>query len=95
MQIFSKGLFDCLLFYMQKYGPGPLQHFNSLMNNTLKSHCILCFTIIDIVLSYCSDQAEARRAKNKAAKQRREERLELKKKEMISAFAKEEEAAAK
>merc|ERR1712121_146699 len=40
-----------------------------------------------------SDQAEARRAKNRAAKQRREERLEQKKKDLISAMAKEEEAA--
>lgn len=40
-----------------------------------------------------SDQAEARRQKNKAAKQRREERLELKRKEMIQQIAKEEEAA--
>ncbi|KAL9963013.1 hypothetical protein ACROYT_G032174 [Oculina patagonica] len=40
-----------------------------------------------------SDQAEARRQKNKAAKQRREERLDQKRKEMIQQIAKEEEAA--
>ena len=40
-----------------------------------------------------SDQAEARRMKNKAAKQRREERLEQKRKDLIQQFAKEEEAA--
>merc|ERR1712150_371974 len=38
-----------------------------------------------------SDQAEARRAKNKAAKQRREERLEQKKKDILASYAKEEE----
>merc|ERR1712018_1023632 len=38
-----------------------------------------------------SDQAEARRAKNRAAKQRREERLEQKKKDLLAAMAKEEE----
>merc|ERR1712168_837627 len=41
------------------------------------------------------DQAEARRLKNKAAKQRREERLEQKRKDILASFAKEEEAAAK
>lgn len=40
-----------------------------------------------------SDQAEARRQKNRAAKQRRDERLEQKRKEMIQQIAKEEEAA--
>lgn len=44
-------------------------------------------------LSPYSDQAEARRMKNKAAKQRREERLEQKRKDLIQQFAKEEEAA--
>ncbi|EDO30125.1 predicted protein [Nematostella vectensis] len=40
-----------------------------------------------------SDQAEARRNKNKAAKQRRDDRMEQKRKDMLSAYAKEEEAA--
>lgn len=40
-----------------------------------------------------SDQAEARRQKNKAAKQRRNERLEQKRKELIEQIPKEEEAA--
>ncbi|KAJ7361808.1 60S ribosomal protein L19 [Desmophyllum pertusum] len=40
-----------------------------------------------------SDQAEARRRKNRAAKQRRDERLEQKRKELIQQIAKEEEAA--
>lgn len=39
-----------------------------------------------------SDQAEARRQKNRAAKQRRDERQEQKRKELIQQIAKEEEA---
>ena len=42
-----------------------------------------------------SDQAEARRSRNKAAKLRREERLEQKRKEVLKAVAKEEEQTAK
>ena len=42
-----------------------------------------------------SDQADARRLKNKEMRRRREERIALKKKEMLSALAKEDEAAKK
>jgi len=48
--------------------------------------------LVCLVVSF-SDQAEARRQKNRAAKQRRDERLEQKRKEMIQQIAKEEEAA--
>ncbi len=41
-----------------------------------------------------SDQAEARRNKVKEARKRREERIAIKKQEMLQAFQKEEEAAA-
>ena len=41
-----------------------------------------------------SDQAEARRNKVKEARKRREERIAVKKQEMLQAFQKEEEAAA-
>ena len=41
-----------------------------------------------------TDQAEARRTKVKEARKRREERINLKKQEMLQAFQKEEEAAA-
>jgi len=40
------------------------------------------------------DQAEARRTKVKEARKRREERQEIKRKEMIQVIAKEDEAAA-
>lgn len=42
-----------------------------------------------------SDQADARRLKNKEMRRRREERLVLKKKEMLAALAKEDEATKK
>lgn len=45
--------------------------------------CFLCY----------SDQAEARRQKNKAAKQRRAERIEQKRKELFEQISKEEEPA--
>jgi large subunit ribosomal protein L19e len=41
-----------------------------------------------------TDQAEARRSKVKEARKRREERIATKKEEMLTAFVKEEEAAA-
>ena len=46
----------------------------------------------NVFLCY-SDQAEARRQKNKAAKQRRAERIEQKRKELFEQISKEEEPA--
>lgn len=57
--------------------------------------CPLFSQLLNVSSELPSDQAEARRAKNKAAKQRREDRLEQKKKDILASFAKEEEAAAK
>jgi large subunit ribosomal protein L19e len=44
---------------------------------------------------FFSDQAEARRTKVKEARKRREERIALKKQEMLKSFAKEDETPAK
>ncbi len=44
---------------------------------------------------YYSDQAEARRSKVKEARKRREERIALKRAEILKTFAKEDEAAKK
>ena len=58
----------------------------------LLSICLSIF-LVSFVAVY-SDQAEVRRAKTKAARQRREERLEKKRKELQDAYSRDEQPAA-
>ena len=71
--------------------PDTSQSFLSIIKKS--QHNKFCFW--SSAFDNYSDQAEARRAKNRAAKQRREERLEQKKKDILKALEKEEEQAAK
>jgi hypothetical protein len=51
-------------------------------------------TLISQFVLFHSDQAEARRQKVKEAKKRREERIQMKRQELLASYAREDEKAA-
>ena len=66
-----------------------------LYQHSFKTEVFVSPCLIIVNISFFSDQAEARRQKVKEARKRREERIAIKRQEMLKAFAKEDEASSK
>ena len=71
--------------------PSFLRKYSSLTGILFEA----CTQLLLPFLVICSDQTEARRAKNKAARARREERREQKRQDILKSVAKEDEAKSK